>query len=111
MANNFFLINLALRKSRQFFFVFFYFKIFLLLFYFIGNYQSFSIETVNLILKLIAINDSFVLFFSIMNIISSFINYKTIIKRIILLLLSFFSIIFAIITIFISLFITVFSNS
>ena len=82
------LFKYLIKKSEVFFFTFFYFKFILLFFYFISGYQSFSKNSILMILHLIAFNDIFLIFFSITSIMSSMIIHKYMIKRVILMIVS-----------------------
>ena len=50
-------------KIKKIVLLFFVFKIFILLFYFISNYQNFTNESISLILRILLANDSLLLFF------------------------------------------------
>jgi len=102
-------LKFFLRKIKSLFFSFLYYKIVLILLYFIGGYQSFSKKTIDLILRLLVINDCFLLFFSFSMIFYTILINRAIKYKIISYLISFANIIFSIITIFFAFIIIVFN--
>jgi hypothetical protein len=102
------IINNTLNNSNKFFSIFFYFKLFLLFLYLLGSFQSFTLTTTKLLLRMILSNDIFIIFFGIINIIMN-IEGKVIKFKILILINSIFNIIFSLITIFISFTILIFT--
>ena len=102
-------LKFFLRKIKSFFFSFLYYKIVLILLYFVSGYQSFSKRTIDFILRLLIINDCFLLFFSFSMILYTILSSRAIGYKIISYLMSLSNIIFSIVTIFLSFIIIVFN--
>ena len=103
------IINKILKKSNSIFLCFLFFKLFLLFFYIIGGYQAFTVTTTKLILRIIISNEVFLLFFSIMNIITNRSIKRKNYLSILVIVLSIISIFFAPITFLFVFFVIVFS--
>lgn len=103
-------LKVGFRKSTTFLFVFFFFKIFLVLFYIIGGLQSFTDSTLFLILRILLINDSILIFFALINIIAGFVVFHGLIKKVLIILFSLMNLVISVLTINMSLIILVYSN-
>ncbi len=102
-------LKFFLRKIKSLFFSFLYYKIVLILLYFVGGYQSFAKKTMDLILRLLVINDCFLLFFSLSMIAYTILSNKDNFQKILFYLLAAANILFSIVTILFAFVIIVFN--
>ncbi len=108
--NNSIILKKILPKTKNFTLLFFIFKIVVIIFYLISNYQNLTPDSIKFLLKILLLTDSFLFFICIMNIFY-FINLKTFfLYKIVILIFSIINAIWAIIDILSISIIIAFSN-
>ena len=68
------IVDKLLKQSRTFVYCFVMFKILLLLFYVISGYQAFTVRTIHSILRIMVVNDIFLLLFILLSLVHAAVN-------------------------------------